>query len=272
MGTDGPCFSPVRLRQMLSSGSFPANDDGIDAFGLLLGSDAAKSITTPALIGLTGLLVGYLSGKTEPWKGWCAWPLTRSPRSTPPLARSGWATTSMTAGEIEQVLVQDDRRAGIFGPPRASRERASILRPPRPCCASETPSWPLVTAEMGKPLAEAGPRSRSAPGTASTTPSTPARSWPTSRCGQRTSAQLGRLRAARHGAGDHAVELPVLAGVPLRRAGADGRQRGAAQARLERHRGARSPSRTSSATPAARTGVFRDAPGRRAGRPDASTG
>ena len=33
------------------------------------------------------------------------------------------------------------------------------------------------------------------------------------------------LRAARHRARDHAVELPVLAGLPLRRAGADGRQR-----------------------------------------------
>ena len=43
----------------------PANDDGIDAFGLLLGSDAAKSITTPALIGLTGLLIGYLYGKNR---------------------------------------------------------------------------------------------------------------------------------------------------------------------------------------------------------------
>lgn len=38
------------------------------------------------------------------------------------------------------------------------------------------------------------------------------------------------------GAGDHAAELPVLAGVSLRRAGADGRQRGRAQARLQRAR------------------------------------
>ena len=42
------------------------------------------------------------------------------------------------------------------------------------------------------------------------------------------------LPAARAGARGHAVELPVLAGVPLRRAGAHGRQRRPAQARVER--------------------------------------
>ena len=41
-------------------------------------------------------------------------------------------------------------------------------------------------------------------------------------------------RAARSGPRDHAVELPVLAGVPVRRARADDRQRRAAQARVER--------------------------------------
>ena len=37
-----------------------------------------------------------------------------------------------------------------------------------------------------------------------------------------------------HDPGGHAVELPVLAGLPLRRAGADGRQRRAAETRVER--------------------------------------
>ena len=39
------------------------------------------------------------------------------------------------------------------------------------------------------------------------------------------------LRPARRGAGDHAVELPVLAGLPLRRPRADGRQRRRPEAR-----------------------------------------
>ena len=43
----------------------PANDQGIDAVGLLLGSDAAKRFTTPALVGATGLLIGYLYGKNR---------------------------------------------------------------------------------------------------------------------------------------------------------------------------------------------------------------
>jgi carbon monoxide dehydrogenase subunit G len=43
----------------------PPNDEGIDAFGLLLGSDAARRVTTPALIGAVGLLIGYLYGKNR---------------------------------------------------------------------------------------------------------------------------------------------------------------------------------------------------------------
>lgn len=43
----------------------PANDQGIDAVGLLLGSDAAKRFTAPALVGVTGLLIGYLYGKNR---------------------------------------------------------------------------------------------------------------------------------------------------------------------------------------------------------------
>ena len=43
----------------------PPSDEGIDAFGMLLGSDAAKRVTTPALIGAVGLLIGYLYGKNR---------------------------------------------------------------------------------------------------------------------------------------------------------------------------------------------------------------
>ena len=43
----------------------PPSDDGIDAISLLLGSDAAKRVTTPALIGAVGLLIGYLYGKNR---------------------------------------------------------------------------------------------------------------------------------------------------------------------------------------------------------------
>src|SRR5439155_516510 len=47
-------------------------------------------------------------------------------------------------------------------------------------------------------------------------------------------AQLRPLRSTRARARRHAVELPLLAGLPLRGAGADGGQRGDPQARLER--------------------------------------
>ena len=62
------------------------------------------------------------------------------------------------------------------------------------------------------------------------------------------------LQPARRRAGGHAVEFPLLAGVPLRRAGADGRQRRAPEARQQRarlragDRGGASPGRRPAAT------------------------
>ena len=64
--------------------------------------------------------------------------------------------------------------------------------------------------------------------------------------------ELRPLRPARARAGGHAVELSLLAGLPLRRPGADGRQRGAPQARGERAAAAPWPSRKPSARPASR--------------------
>ena len=75
-------------------------------------------------------------------------------------------------------------------------------------------------------------------------------------------AQLRPLRPARRRAGHHAVELPLLAGVPLRRAGAHGGQRGHPQARLQRAAAARSPSRRCSARAGFPEGLFRTAAGR----------
>ena len=43
----------------------PRRDDGVDAIGLLLGSDAAKSVVSAPPVRRTGLLVGYLYGKNR---------------------------------------------------------------------------------------------------------------------------------------------------------------------------------------------------------------
>ena len=70
---------------------------------------------------------------------------------------------------------------------------------------------------------------------------------PTSRTRSTAREGVHPLPAARPGARDHAVELPLLAGVPLRRARAHGGQRRPAQARVERaavragHRGRLAP-------------------------------
>ena len=44
---------------------FTPNDDGLDAMGLLLGSEAVKNIVRPLAVGAAGLLVGYLYGKNR---------------------------------------------------------------------------------------------------------------------------------------------------------------------------------------------------------------
>lgn len=43
----------------------PSNDDGLDAMGLLLGSDVVRNVVRPVAIGAAGLLVGYLYGKNR---------------------------------------------------------------------------------------------------------------------------------------------------------------------------------------------------------------
>lgn len=50
--TTAPAFTPVR-------------EEGIDAVGLFLGSGAAKRVSVPVLVALTGLLIGYLHGKNR---------------------------------------------------------------------------------------------------------------------------------------------------------------------------------------------------------------
>ena len=72
----------------------PANDQGIDAVGLLLGSDAAKRRHHTRLVGVDRAAHRLpLRQEPNPGKDGASWPLTRSPRSTPPPARRSPATT-----------------------------------------------------------------------------------------------------------------------------------------------------------------------------------
>lgn len=48
-----------------AAGFTPSNDDGVDALGLLLGSDVARNVLKPVAFGAAGLLVGYLYGKNR---------------------------------------------------------------------------------------------------------------------------------------------------------------------------------------------------------------
>ena len=91
------------------------------------------------------------------------------------------------------------------------------VAPPRSFEKSVDPLARLVTREMGKPLAQARAEVEKCAGVRLLRRAR--RRLPRRRAhGHRGRPQLDRLRAARRGARGHAVELPVLAGVPVRRA------------------------------------------------------
>ena len=113
---------------------------------------------------------------------------------------------------------------------------AALLRAAAILEAEQDALGRLMTIEMGK-LAKAGREEavEVRAGAAASTPSTRARdARRRARRDERGDRELRPLPAARRRPRGHAVELSVLAGLPLRRAGADGRQRRAAQARVER--------------------------------------
>jgi carbon monoxide dehydrogenase subunit G len=65
-GTAAGTSAPAGTSAVRPTAAFaPANDAGIDAIGLLLGSDAVKNTLRPAAAAFIGLLVGYLYGKNR---------------------------------------------------------------------------------------------------------------------------------------------------------------------------------------------------------------
>ena len=118
----------------------------------------------------------------------------------------------------------DDTRLRCCGAPRRS------------CATGATRSARLMAVEMGKPVTQGRAEVEKCACVCDYYAEHAASLLAPETARHRRLAELRRLRAARRRAGGHAVELPVLAGVPLRGAGADGRQRRAAEARLERHR------------------------------------
>ena len=109
----------------------------------------------------------------------------------------------------------------------------------------------IIVREMGKPIEQAARRGRLLRRDSTTsTPTTPRRCWPTSRSSCSTArARRSCAAAPRRAAGDHALELPLLPGGPLRRPEPGDRQHDPAQARA--------------AVPGVRGGDRRDLPRRR---------
>ena len=121
--------------------------------------------------------------------------------------------------------------AGLTVAERAGHLRAvaATLRADRDSLAA------LMVAEMGKPLAEALAEVDKCAWNCESSP-TSAAGWLADHEVARRAAVLAVLRAARRRLRGDALELPVLAGAPLRCGGAAAGNAGAAQALPERHR------------------------------------
>ncbi len=145
---------------------------------------------------------------------------------------------SLTGAEVEERLARPPRPSPYRR--TAFAQRAEWMnarrRPARGRSATRSPR--MMTTEMGKTLASAAGRGGQVRQGMSLlrrerrvacSPTSPADA-----ASGRREPRLHPLPAARRGARRDAVELPALAGRPVRRAGADGRQRRAAQARVER--------------------------------------
>ena len=121
-----------------------------------------------------------------------------------------------------------------------------------------------MTLEMGKPISQPRPRSRSAPGTASTTPSTRERFLADGAASRRDASRELRRASSRSASCSRSCRGTSRSGrcfrfaAPALMAGNTAR----AQARVERPAAARSRSRRCSARPGFPEGAFQHAPGR----------
>ena len=159
--------------------------------------------------------------------------------------------------QIEQALAQA-HAAFLEWRTRPFADRARLMRAAAKELRANKAEYALtMTREMGKPITQA--RSRGGEVRGDLRLLRRARGGVPGRAaaGDRRDAELRPLRSARGGAGRDAVELPVLAGLPLRGPGPHGGQRRHPQARLQRSALRAADRGRCSAAPASREGLFR---------------
>ena len=163
------------------------------------------------------------------------------------------ATVNPTTGSTE-MIIEPHSAEEVQDRIAEAAEAARLLRGTRSPsvrsgCSPRRTSWrtrreglgALITVEMGKPIAQSSAEVHKCVNAmrfyAEHAEDVPGRRAAGGPVAGRCSQALDALRAARHRPGGHAVELPALAGHPVRRPGADGGQRRPAQARIERAAG-----------------------------------
>ena len=140
-----------------------------------------------------------------------------------------------TATDAEIAAAHRARRRGVprLGPDDARRARRRPAPGRGPLRRAASTSSPRSSpARWARPPPRRSARSSTSPTSTATTPTTARRCWPTSRSPSATGGSA-IVRKAPIGAAarDHAVELPVLPGRPVRRPEPDGGQHDPAQAR-----------------------------------------
>ena len=149
------------------------------------------------------------------------------------------AETLQTFAALTEAQLDDRDRAGgadiqVYRRTPLAERAARMLRAAEILEAEQGAFGRLMTTEMGKLVKAGGEEAVKCAWGCRFYAEHAARMLADEPVAEHGDRELRPLPAARAGPRGHAVELSVLAGVPLRRARADGRQRRAAQARVER--------------------------------------
>ena len=134
--------------------------------------------------------------------------------------------------QVNEIL-DEARNAFVRWRETTFAERGAVLRRVAPICASRRQNWPPSRHwRWANPSSKRRLKLKNARGTATSTPTMPKNSSPMNRLPP-THRELCRVSTAGRRSGLDALELPLLAGLPLRRTRTDGGQYGSPETCLQ---------------------------------------